>query len=173
VSKAEEQEKTVVYFAHGQESGPWGSKIRILADMARERGLAVESPDYSFSMEGEPRLSKLQQLLNEDPREKLLVGSSMGGWVSCQAAMEYRCRGLFLMAPAFDMPEHKPALLPAGLAAWIIHGSEDDIVPVSQSEDRLRSGLDRLLRVPDGHRLAQSHDVLGRFFEAFLNQSLA
>ncbi len=26
---------TTVYFAHGKESGPWGSKIRYLADLSR------------------------------------------------------------------------------------------------------------------------------------------
>ncbi|MCP1726880.1 pimeloyl-ACP methyl ester carboxylesterase [Natronospira proteinivora] len=163
----------VIYFAHGQESGPWGSKILLLADIARSRGLAVESPDYRFSLDGLPRLTELRRRLADDPRKKLLVGSSMGAWVSCMAASEQGCQGLFLMAPAFEMPDHEPAHLPRKLPAWIIHGSEDAVVPVSQSETRLRGGQDRLLRVPDGHRLANSHDVLSRFFEAFLNQNAA
>lgn len=35
-----------VYFNHGKESGPWGSKISKLAEVAHKRGFDVESIDY-------------------------------------------------------------------------------------------------------------------------------
>ena len=35
-----------VCFSHGQESGPWGTKIQTLAETARAADWAVESLDY-------------------------------------------------------------------------------------------------------------------------------
>jgi len=152
----------VVYFAHGMESGPWGSKIRLLADIATNRGLTVESPDYSHTRDGREREAQLCRLLEEDSRARLLVGSSMGGWVSCRAANQHPPVGLFLMAPAFEMPEHPSAMIPDGVPTWIIHGWDDDVVPPKQSLDR--SVGHRLLLVPDGHRLGATFGELGGFF---------
>ena len=36
-----------VYFSHGQESGPWGSKIKRLAAIAKEHDCEVDSVDYT------------------------------------------------------------------------------------------------------------------------------
>jgi len=105
-------EPNVVYFAHGKDSGPWGSKIQLLAKLAEAQGLAVESPDYQDLETGQDRLEKLNHLLAQDSRSPILVGSSMGGWVSAQMAASQPCDGLFLMAPAFEMPDHESALCP-------------------------------------------------------------
>ena len=35
-----------ICFSHGQESGPWGTKIRAMAEVARSSGWLVESLDY-------------------------------------------------------------------------------------------------------------------------------
>ena len=35
-----------VVFSHGQESGPWGSKIAAMSEIARAEGFEVESVDY-------------------------------------------------------------------------------------------------------------------------------
>ncbi len=40
------QSLTTVVFSHGQESGPWGSKITAMAKVVAELGLAAESVDY-------------------------------------------------------------------------------------------------------------------------------
>ena len=39
--------RRLVLFAHGKESGPWGSKIQALAEIAKYYDYRVESPDYS------------------------------------------------------------------------------------------------------------------------------
>jgi hypothetical protein len=39
--------QALVHFVHGKESGPWGSKISRLADVARGNGCDVASLDYS------------------------------------------------------------------------------------------------------------------------------
>ena len=37
---------TTVLFSHGQESGPWGTKIRAMADLDKGMGCAADSIDY-------------------------------------------------------------------------------------------------------------------------------
>jgi hypothetical protein len=36
-----------VIFSNGKESGPWGTKIRTLADIAKAHGHEVDSIDYT------------------------------------------------------------------------------------------------------------------------------
>ena len=38
-----------VVFSHGKESGPWGSKIAAMAEIAREEGFTVESVAVSYT----------------------------------------------------------------------------------------------------------------------------
>ena len=96
-------ETPTVFFAHGKESGPWGSKIMALADLARKRGYRVESPDYSDLMDADKRVERLLGLCGENGAD-VLVGSSMGGYVSTVASSVIKPKGLFLMAPAFLSP---------------------------------------------------------------------
>jgi hypothetical protein len=35
-----------VVFSHGQESGPWGTKISAMAEVAKSEGWSVDSVDY-------------------------------------------------------------------------------------------------------------------------------
>ena len=35
-----------VIFSHGKESGPWGSKIAAMAEVARSEGFEADSVDY-------------------------------------------------------------------------------------------------------------------------------
>ncbi len=50
---------TTVIFSHGQESGPWGTKIRAMAERARSLGCAVDSIDYQGIADPSERVSKL------------------------------------------------------------------------------------------------------------------
>src|SRR5438445_6760543 len=91
------------FFAHGKESGPWGTRIRILATIAEEAGFSVESPDYSDLNDPDERAHLLAAFLaNEGP--VVLAGSSMGGYVSVLAAESPQVAGLFLMATALFIP---------------------------------------------------------------------
>ena len=47
--------KLLVIFSHGKESGPWGSKIRALADVAERLGAQVMSVDYREHPHGTPQ----------------------------------------------------------------------------------------------------------------------
>src|SRR5690554_5830317 len=94
----------LVCFAHGKESGPWGTKITRLARIAEKAGWQVMSPDFTDSTDPEARVEKLLTTLATPPRPLLLVGSSMGGYVVTVASEILRPAGLFLMAPAFYLP---------------------------------------------------------------------
>ena len=50
-----------VYFNHGKESGPWGSKISKLAGIAEQNGFFVESLDYQYLQEPCARVERLLQ----------------------------------------------------------------------------------------------------------------
>ena len=86
--------KPLIHFVHGKESGPWGTKIRHLADIAREMGYDVESLDYSSTFDPETRVEMLVNSCNTRPAQ-YLVGSSMGGWVAMTASAFVPVRGLF------------------------------------------------------------------------------
>jgi len=96
----------LVLFAHGKESGPWGSKIQHLAAIAQRLGAQVLSPDYGDLPDPDPdaRVARLRAMPLPAHDRLVLVDSSMGGYVSTVASQGMGAQGLFLMAPAFYMP---------------------------------------------------------------------
>ena len=75
-----------VIFSHGKESGPWGFKIKRLAEIARQQGCGVDSIDYTDLMNPELRVERLLAVLEQEVDEFALVGSSMGGYVALVAS---------------------------------------------------------------------------------------
>lgn len=162
-------ESPIVFFAHGKESGPWGSKIMALADLARKRGYRVESPDYSDLMDADKRVERLLGLCGENGAD-VLVGSSMGGYVSTVASSVIKPKGLFLMAPAFFIPGYavqEPQ--PCADRTAIVHGWNDDVVPVEHSI-RFASKYKAQLHLLDSdHRLNDQIEVLCMLFGRMLD----
>lgn len=66
-----------VYFSHGKESGPWGTKITRLAAIAIKQGHQVESIDYTDIPDPDSRVELLLNVLNQSVDDFALVGSSM------------------------------------------------------------------------------------------------
>src|SRR3954452_6150417 len=122
---------TVVWLG-GFRSDMTGTKAEALADWARGQGRAYVRFDYlghgastgDFGAKGtitrwrEDALAVLDELV-EGPA--VLVGSSMGGWIACLAAMARpdRVAAMVLVAPAPDFTEKlmTPGIPPQGLAA--------------------------------------------------------
>ena len=77
--------RPAVYFSHGQESGPWGTKISAMADAVRVLGCRAESVDYQGIAEPADRVSKLVEECQGLREPLILVGSSMGGYVATAA----------------------------------------------------------------------------------------
>jgi pimeloyl-ACP methyl ester carboxylesterase len=161
-----------VCFAHGQESGPWGTKIRALADIARDRGHPVESLDYRGMADPVARARKLIDWCRAQPAPPILVGSSMGGYVALAAASEAGAAGLFLMAPALYVPGYEAVPLPPAPACpvTIVHGWRDDVLPWSGSTRYGELAGARVILVPDDHRLVADLPALGRIFRLFLTE---
>jgi len=163
-------ETFTIYFAHGQESGPWGTKIRRLAKEAKALGHRVESPDYSDLKAPEPRVERLLGLHPELQAPLVLVGSSLGGWVSLKASEKLRPSGLFLLAPAVGMEVFSEASPPphSGVCE-VVQGWRDEVVPpdgVIRFAEQHRCTLHLL---DSGHRLTDQLDRIAGLFTQFLS----
>ena len=159
-----------VCFSHGQESGPWGTKICAMAEVARADGWSVESLDYQGIDDARVRADKLGEYCRQQSEPIVLVGSSMGGYVATAAAAHVGARGLFLLAPALYMPgygEYMPDPLP-DCPTMIVHGWHDDIVPHIGS---IRYGHETgasVVLIDSDHRLTANIDMINRLFRGFL-----
>ena len=153
----------MIIFAHGLEGSPNGSKIQAL----RNAGFDVNAPDF----QGMDLAQRVRLLLKEcekySEHKPILAGSSYGGLTAALVAMQMpdSFSGLLLCAPALHLvepPVDDTTILsvPEGLKTVIIHGIEDDIVPISCSIEYAERSEREILtfhKVDDGHRLAQSH----------------
>jgi len=153
--------RPMVVFSHGQESGPWGTKIRSMADAAQELGCAVDSVDYQGIADPNDRVNKLIAWCEPRNEPLLLVGSSMGGHVATAAAQSVNAIGLFVLAPAYYMPGYEMLTPPAPkIPIHIVHGWNDDIVPVDNSI-RFARECKATLHIVDGdHRLTANIDEI-------------
>jgi surfactin synthase thioesterase subunit len=161
----------VVYFAHGKESGPWGAKIKRLAQVAEARGFRVESPDYSEIDNPDQRVQKLLGLYATQSDNLVLVGSSMGGYVSTVASETLTPRGLFLIAPAFYMGGYaNQNPFPNAALTAIVHGWKDEVIPVEHSI-RFAQKYNTELHLVDGdHRLIAQIPFIEGVFGLFLDR---
>jgi pimeloyl-ACP methyl ester carboxylesterase len=158
-----------VVFSHGKESGPWGAKIKAMANVVGDLGGAVVSVDYRGMDDPTARVDKLIATTAALEGGVVLVGSSMGGHVAAAAAARVGARGVFLLAPAFYMPgfeEHTPHDVICPTA--IVHGWGDDIVPVENSVRWAGEHRAALHVLDSGHRLEDQIDAIGGLLRAFL-----
>lgn len=157
-----------VYFSHGQESGPWGTKIQAMAETARAMGCRVESVDYRGLAKPADRVARLIETCKSDEEPLLLVGSSMGGYVAAAAAKPLNAAGVFLLAPAFyieEWEEQTPAPFSPGV---IVHGWRDDVIPVDNSIRYARQCRAALHIVDGDHRLTGNLDEINDYLKRFI-----
>ena len=161
-------------FSHGKESGPWGFKIKRLASIAEKRGCSVDSIDYRDCMDPDLRVERLLENLQQQPTEDIiLVGSSMGGYVSLVASASQPVAALFLMAPALCMPGAKQQHYSSKAAhIEIVHGWSDDVIPPQHSIDYAREASCCLHLVPGDHPLNTSIETVEAIFDSFLDKLL-
>ena len=162
--------KGAVYFNHGKESGPWGDKIMRLAGVARARGFDVESLDYS-GMDAETRIARLLTSEAGTVHPLILVGSSMGSYVAAVASASLKPRGLFLLAPAFYLPDfafQEP--VPHADFVTLIHGWNDELIPFENSIHYAGKFKTTLHLVESDHRLSSQLPLIALLFDAFLAQ---
>lgn len=159
-----------IYFAHGKESGPWGSKIKRLAVIAQKKGFDVESIDYTDCNDPDLRVERLIEVLKNETDVYLLVGSSMGGYVSLVASNQVKAKGLFLLAPALYMPGYKRQTYQKNCGhIEVVHGWSDDVIPFEHSIRFAKENNCSLHLIPGDHRLNSSIDAVEILFDGFLD----
>ncbi len=159
----------IVVFSHGKDSEPWGTKILALAQVAQRCDYAVESIDYRGIDTVEGRLAKLLAACRSLPPRPVLVGSSLGGFLAAAAAAHVGASGLFLMAPAFDLPGLPPTPPALKLPSVVVHGWRDDVVPVDMGIAWARERGALMHLVDDDHRLHASLSDIGGWLRDFLD----
>jgi predicted esterase len=159
----------ILYFAHGKESNPKSFKISRLSKLAALYGIKVYAPDYSFTFNADLRVEKLVSECSIKSKNLILVGSSMGGYVSAVASEKLKPVGMFLMSPAFYMEGYKyQEPKPYSNITWIIHGFRDEIVPYSHSVKYAEKYSCSLCLLDSKHNLNDSIDTIENLFELFL-----
>ena len=150
-----------VIFSHGQESGPWGTKIKRMAAAVRDAGCEVDSIDYSGIADPGERVEKCVARCASITGPLVLVGSSMGGHVATAAASRLKPAGVFVLAPAYYMPGYEALTpLPPDCPLEIVHGWQDDIVPVENSIRYARECRAALHVLNGDHRLTANIDEI-------------
>ncbi|MFT5812203.1 MAG: surfactin synthase thioesterase subunit [Rubritalea sp.] len=162
-----------VIFSHGKESGPWGFKIKRLAAIAEQMGCGVESIDYTNLMDPDDRVERLLDVLETQTEPTLLVGSSMGGYVSLVASESVETNALFLMAPALYIPSYKQQQHHSlSSKIEIVHGWSDDIIPVENSIKFAQQANCSLHLIAGDHGLNGVIEAVESLFERFLSKVL-
>jgi pimeloyl-ACP methyl ester carboxylesterase len=164
-----------IILSHGSDSGPDATKVSAMAALAESLGWPTLRPDYreedtlGYAGAVAPRLARLRGLIGAAAQPPVLVGSSMGAFVSGLASLEHPVAGLFLLATPeripgspvdFDLREDVPSLL--------IHGWRDEVCPLDDLYTFAARRQLPLLVVDDDHRLGASMDRILAQFRLFL-----
>ena len=163
-------EGPAVVWLGGFKSDMAGTKAQALADWAKASGRAYVRFDYFGHGESdgdfrdgtitrwrEDALAVLEELAWG---ETVLVGSSMGGWIACLAAMAQpeRVKAMVLVAPAPDFTEKlmRPEIPPEGLAdlardgVWLRPSEYGEPYPITREllEDGARWSILEAQEIP-------------------------
>jgi alpha/beta superfamily hydrolase len=172
--KSSNDMRPLVLFAHGKESGPLGSKMKHLVNIAERHGAQVLSPDYSDLSDPQARVERLSNMELPAHNRLILVGSSMGGYVSCVVSGLLKPEGLFLMAPAFGLPGYAVQHpIPVAQHTCVVMGWQDEVVPVGGVIAFAKTHSTTLLLLDADHRLKTALPELGELFDQFLRRVLA
>ena len=157
-----------VILSHGLESGPNATKVSRLAAIAESAGWSSERPDYSTLRSAEARIALLtERCALAGGRPLVLVGSSMGAYISAMVSLKLSLRGLFLLAPPVAMPNATTFDLCCE-HSMIVHGWDDELIPAALVTAFAQVRALPLLMVQDDHRLSRSVDLIAATFQLFL-----
>ncbi len=120
------------------------------------------------------RVQRLLEVCRGLPGPVLLVGSSLGAHVAAAVSARIPTRGMFLLAPAFFMrgyEQYTPT--PAHCPVTIVHGWNDDVVPVENSIRYAQQYKSTLHVIDSDHRLTAHIDEVSELLDRFLRRVLA
>ncbi len=164
-----------IILSHGSGSSPDATKVSALAEQAQTWGWNTQRPDFreddvlGFASSVKPRLHRLRRAIDASPVPPVLVGSSMGAFVSGLVSLDVPVAALFLLAtPAVISGYPQPFDLCADVSAWFIHGWRDEVCPYAAVQALAASHRLPLLMLDDDHRMGSSLDVMIAQFRFFL-----
>ena len=164
-----------ILLSHGSDSGPEATKVSALAALAEARGWRTQRPDYreddarGYAASVALRLARLNAAIEACEKPPLLVGSSMGAFVSALASLEHPVAGLFLLAAPGAIPGFHNALdVRQDVPTMLIHGWRDELCPLDDIYAFASRRQLPLLILDDEHRLSNSLPTIERQFAAFL-----
>jgi len=164
-----------IILSHGSDSGPDATKVSVLAAFAESLGWQTQRPDYrtddlpGYAGSIDPRLARLTAAIDSVDAPPVLVGSSMGSFVSGLASRQRPVAGLFLLATPSAIPGYRQAFDAAdGVPTLLYHGWRDDVCPPDGVMDFAARRRLPLIMVDDDHRLGDSVDRIVEQFGLFL-----
>jgi predicted esterase len=140
-----------------------------MAETVKSIGCEAVSIDYQGIADPTDRVNKLIAECRDIDDRLVLVGSSMGGHVATAAAASLNAAGLFVLAPAYFMEGYEN-LTPAApdIPICIVHGWDDDIVPVENSIRFAAACKAELHILESDHRLTANIDEINYYLKRFI-----
>jgi pimeloyl-ACP methyl ester carboxylesterase len=158
-----------VVFSHGQDSSPYSRKILELYEYAESEGYAASAVDYRGVSDPMERVRLLSDFCRNLSGELVLVGSSLGAFVSMAAAPSLHAKGLFLMAPAVELPDLPQLnIAPLDCPITVVHGWRDEVIPYENSVQFAKARGATLHLVESDHRLHSALPLIRSLFQHFL-----
>ncbi|SEV99192.1 alpha/beta hydrolase [Luteibacter sp. 329MFSha] len=164
-----------IILSHGSDSGPDATKVSALAAVAESLGWTTVRPDYrdddarGHAGSVPPRLDRLAAAIAASPVPPVLVGSSMGAFVSGLASLDAPVAGLFLLALPARIPGYPRAFgARTGVPSFLVHGYADDVCPLDEALAFARGHAMPALLVQDDHRLGATLPDIEAEFRRFL-----
>lgn len=164
-----------VIFSHGLDSSPEANKIVALRPVAEAVGWTTEAvDDRAHNDDPASRIDRLVARIEAAEEPVVLVGSSMGGFVSVMAAERAAVAGLFVLAPALYLEHRHPGATtrerytPQADRIHVVHGWRDDIIPWSHGLKFAEQHGATIRLLDAGHRLESVIPELKQDLEGFL-----
>jgi pimeloyl-ACP methyl ester carboxylesterase len=147
-----------IVYLHGSESNSKSGKARQFA----EKFPGMVTPDFTGSFEN--RMKQLATILS-DKADWTIIGSSFGGLMGATFTLDHpeQVRKLVLLAPALTLePFASRELKSVSVPTVVVHGTEDDIVPLKPVRALAEKAFTNLTYfiVDDGHRLHKAFEEL-------------
>lgn len=169
-----------IILSHGSDSGPDATKVSALAALAESLGWHTHRPDYraddarGHAASVAPRIARLRATVEALEAPPLLVGSSMGAFVSGLVSLDVPVAGLLLLATPSEIPGYARKFdLRGGVPALLIHGWRDEVCPLAGTHAFAAGRRLPLLVLDDDHRLGASMDMIAAQFRLLLDQLAA
>jgi predicted alpha/beta-hydrolase family hydrolase len=166
-----------IILSHGSDASPDATKVSLLAALGESLGWHTQRPDYreddarGHTGSVAPRIARLRATIEATDAPPLLVGSSMGAFVSGLVSLDVPVAGLLLLATPSEIPGYGRSFdLRRNVPTVLIHGWHDEVCPWSGVHAFAAQRQLPLLMLPDDHRLGASMDAITAQFGLMLDR---